>query len=406
MRYCKLHMKIFLIVLLIQVFLACHTVVPSYALVKPMVCCSYNHSLALKEDGTVWAWGNNYFGQLGDSSTTNRSKPVQVPGLQNIKAIACMFGYSMALDVNGNLYGWGINGYGGHHMADFSYDSSHDSHHPVKLNAPISIDSISGCFNSICAYNSNSLVIYSLNNNPWEVNTQDRKTYRSIIPYSSGGWLGLDGEGQLWYKKDAIKSSIQVADIKDITSIDGGPYFAAIKSDGTVLTWRDESVGQTDTYYRCIRQAPLKVNGIDHVIKIKSTGSGAIALRNDGNVYLWGEFSLWKDKDTDETYNFNLYTCQQKAGTLPAVYEQAEKVIYETPTRIPELSAITDIAAGSHYLAVKDDGTVWSWGYNDFGELGDGTRTNRAKPAMIKDFNLLVSPMVGQKSKDTSYNKK
>jgi len=65
------------------------------------------HSLALKSDGSVWAWGLNNFGQLGDGTTTNKSSPISVPGLSNIIDIAAGTQYSYALDANGQIWQWG-----------------------------------------------------------------------------------------------------------------------------------------------------------------------------------------------------------------------------------------------------------------------------------------------------------
>ena len=70
------------------------------------------HSMALKSDGTVWAWGANYYGQLGDGSTTNRTTPVQVSGLTGVVAIAGGGNHSLALKSDGTVYAWGYNNRG------------------------------------------------------------------------------------------------------------------------------------------------------------------------------------------------------------------------------------------------------------------------------------------------------
>ena len=67
------------------------------------------HSLALKSDGTVWAWGYNYYGQLGDGSTTTRSTPVQVSGLSGVIAIAGGGDHNLALKSDGTVWAWGDN---------------------------------------------------------------------------------------------------------------------------------------------------------------------------------------------------------------------------------------------------------------------------------------------------------
>jgi alpha-tubulin suppressor-like RCC1 family protein len=70
------------------------------------------HSLAIKDDGTVWAWGENRSGQLGDGTTTNSNTPVQVSDLDGVEAIAAGWGHSLALKDDGTVWAWGDNRYG------------------------------------------------------------------------------------------------------------------------------------------------------------------------------------------------------------------------------------------------------------------------------------------------------
>ncbi|ETR72349.1 MAG: Regulator of chromosome condensation, RCC1 [Candidatus Magnetoglobus multicellularis str. Araruama] len=70
------------------------------------------HSLSLKEDGTVWAWGYNNWGQLGDGTTINRYRPVQVSDLSNVIMISAGEYHSLALKGDGSVWAWGYNGHG------------------------------------------------------------------------------------------------------------------------------------------------------------------------------------------------------------------------------------------------------------------------------------------------------
>src|SRR5207247_4971351 len=70
------------------------------------------HSLALRADGTVIAWGYNAFGQLGDGTTTTRTTPVPVRGLAGVTAITARDGHSLALLADGTVMAWGANFYG------------------------------------------------------------------------------------------------------------------------------------------------------------------------------------------------------------------------------------------------------------------------------------------------------
>jgi len=75
----------------------------------PKISAGNFHTMALKSDGTVWAWGYNSYGQLGDGTTTNRSTPVQVSSLSNVTAIAGGNSHSLALKSDGTVLAWGGN---------------------------------------------------------------------------------------------------------------------------------------------------------------------------------------------------------------------------------------------------------------------------------------------------------
>ena len=79
---------------------------------NPQIAGGGEHSIALKSDGTVWAWGNNWVGQLGDGTTSHRSTPVQVSGLSGVIAIAGGGYHSIALKSDGTVWAWGWNEYG------------------------------------------------------------------------------------------------------------------------------------------------------------------------------------------------------------------------------------------------------------------------------------------------------
>jgi len=85
--------------------------VPGLTGVK-QIAAGYHHVLALKTDGTVWAWGFNGFRELGDGTTTDRPTPFQIPGLTGIQAVSASFYDSMALGTDGSVWAWGHNGFG------------------------------------------------------------------------------------------------------------------------------------------------------------------------------------------------------------------------------------------------------------------------------------------------------
>ena len=76
------------------------------------VAAGYYHSAAIRSDGTLWAWGLNGNGQLGDGTTTNSSTPVQIGSDTNWASVAAGFNYTMAIRTDGTLWGWGHNAFG------------------------------------------------------------------------------------------------------------------------------------------------------------------------------------------------------------------------------------------------------------------------------------------------------
>ena len=71
-----------------------------------------NHDLALKADGTVWGWGYNSYGELGDNTTKLRAAPVQALGLDGVVSIAAGYTHSAAVRQDGTVWTWGGNAYG------------------------------------------------------------------------------------------------------------------------------------------------------------------------------------------------------------------------------------------------------------------------------------------------------
>lgn len=97
-----------------------------------------NHALALKEDRTVWAWGYNAFGQIGDGTIgESRLLPVQVIGLTNVKQVAAGYGYSLALKEDGTVWEWGIN-----YKETFANNLTGNMLYPQKVDGITDIDQV------------------------------------------------------------------------------------------------------------------------------------------------------------------------------------------------------------------------------------------------------------------------
>ncbi|MBO7744307.1 hypothetical protein I8J29_08885 [Paenibacillus sp. MWE-103] len=253
------------------------------------------HSLALRSDGTVWSWGDNDWGELGDGTTTSHGAPVPVKSLKEVSGIAARDCNSMALLGDGTVWTWGV-----------TIPSASDAY-PYPGPTPIQVKDDSGL------------------------------AFDSVIAISAGRG-----------------------------------HYLALKRDGTVWAWGRNDAGQlgdgtvSDFYY--YHYSPSQVNGLDSVVAVAAGGTFSLALKSDGTVWEWG----------------SVYDDDENLAPRP------------TPVRVKGLDSVTGLAAGlQHSLALESDGTVWAWGHNDKGQLGDGTTALRSVPVQLHDLANVVSLSAG-----------
>ncbi len=284
-----------------------------------------NHSLALTAGGEVWAWGNNSNGQLGSGSTVDVSDPIPISGLTNIKAINAGANYSLALRSDGSVWSWGQNNNG--QLGDGT---------KVDRNLPVNIQSLSEIA-AIAAGNEFSVAL------------------------GHDGYLrawGYNGYGQLGNGSTTSRTTAAVVSgIDNIVAIaTGANHCLALKSDGTVWAWGYNGNGQLGDGTLINRTTPVKIASLSNIVAITAGENHSLALRSDGTVWAWG----------------NNAEGQLGDGTT---------IQQTVPTHIETLEDCKGIGTGSNYSwAVKANGTVWSWGDNSHGQLGDGTDTDSSQP--------------------------
>ncbi len=151
----------------------------------------------------------------------------------------------------------------------------------------------------------------------------------------------------------------------------GGGHTAALKADGTVVTWGHNSCGQLGDGTTINRWSPVAVLGLSGVIAVAAGQDHTVALKADGTVVTWG-CNTWG---------------QLGDGTW---------IARGSPLAVPGLSGVVAVAAGTgHTVALKADGTVVAWGWNDFGQVGDGTTTERHSPVTVPGLSRVVSVAAG-----------
>ena|GEM_PF-5751800 len=289
---------------------------------KPMIAAGYLHTAALKNDGTVWSFGDNRSGQLGDGTTTNCPTPVQVSGLNNITAIAVKGLRTVVLKSDGTVWSFGDNEYG-----ELGDGTTTNRSIPVQAPGLSNVTAIAAGWRHTVALKSDGTV--------WS--------------------FGYNGYGQLGDGTTTNRIAlIQVSGLSNVIAIEAGnSQTVALKSDGTVWYFGNNVYGQLGgTTEDCL--SPVQVPGLSGVIAITAGSNHIVVLKSDGTVWSFGDNSLGQLGDgttTDRT----------------------------TPVQALGLNKISAIAAGSDCtIALKSDGTVWSFGHKDFGQLGDATIMNHS----------------------------
>ncbi|GGA45532.1 S-layer homology domain-containing protein [Paenibacillus physcomitrellae] len=298
-------------------------------------------SMALKQDGTVWMWGGNMNGQLGIGSTANSSVPVQVPGLRSISAISGGVGYhSMALTSDGTVWTWGKNDSG-----ELGDGTQIQRDTPVQVAGLTDVKAIAaGGYFSLALKNDGTVWAWGVNEN---------------------GELG-DGSGQDQY------TPVQVSGLSGVQSIAAGGSFAlALKEDGTVWTWGENKYAQLGDGTRTNRTTPVQASNLEHITAIAGGGYHSLALDDNGNVWGWGDNS------------------QGQLG-------QGNKTLTTRPLQVAGITGVKLIAAGGfHSLAMRKDGVVWGWGLNTSGQLGTGNAESQLAPVQTRAVLDTTPPDTG-----------
>lgn len=375
------------------------------------------HCLALKEDGTVWAWGLNSKGQLGNGEKgdwTEKNIPIRVLYLTNIIAISAGYENSYALKSDGTVWGWGSNESGQLGNGTFL-----DSSIPVKVKYLPYIKQIS---NSTALAVDGTVWQWGKNKNL----PKKLENLEGIISISSSYWrnLALKHDGTVWEWDYYSKVPKQVMNLKDVKKISVSKYSSfAIKKDGTVWGWGSNRECSLLNDYHYHRYSPTPTINLKDVSKISAGVTHSLALKYDGTVWTWGyrhcipyseeENSFVLSKPTriesisdvisiSAGENFSLFL--KKDGTVWACgsneYGQlGSGTFYGSiePVQVLNLSDIIAISTkAKHCLALGKNGKVWAWGLNSGGQLGIGNFENSNIPVKVPDLENVIYISTGR----------
>lgn len=359
------------------------------------------HVMALKTDGSVWAWGDNMFGELGDGSNTNRAIPVKLVGIDNVIALAAGDLHSVALKSDGTVWTWGYNQYGQLGNGDRADQST-----PQKVSGLSNIVAITaGIFYSAALKSDGTVWV-------WGGGLGDLTAANSAIPTQVQGLTDvikiysnmiMKGDGTAWYLSSPLA---QIAGVTDVTAISvGAGHSMALKSDGSVLMWGSNQFGQLGDGTVEDRINPAPVIGVNDVTSIAAGSYHTVILKKDDTVWEWGLKSsgpvlvagLTDITQISTTNRHNLALRSDGAVMSWGANYYGQLGDGTTMGRITpwHVSGVTDaiaVSAGEdHSVALKKDGAAWAWGLNAYGQVGDGTTTDRYTPVQVKGLDQLVA---------------
>lgn len=294
-------------------------------------------SMAVTQYGTLYAWGENIFGNLGPYSPTSWTAPTKFEGIDDVLQVSVSPTHTLALLSNGSVMGWGLSD-SGQIGPGFAYSPTLipglDNVKQVVASGSISLALMQD--GSVKSWGSNYIGQLGLND-------QDSRSSPTTIP-------GLTG-------------------VKQIAS--NGLSTAALMSDGTVKVWGSSADSILGLGGAGNQLFPMQVPGLTGVKQVAVGSQYMLALRNNGTVYAWGA---------------------NDAGMLGLSDTNPRSM----PTQIQGLSQVSQVIAGArHAFALREDGTVMTWGDNSNGQLGTGDLTKRISPTQIEVPGHIVKLSAG-----------
>ena len=295
------------------------------------------HSNGIDFRGQVWSWGHNFWGHLGDNSTTSKRTPVSIHGVKKtFCSVSAGNGYSLAIDVRGLVWGWGLNTYG--------LLGNNDT---TSRRTPTSIHGT-------------------------------RKTFCHIIA-GNGYSMAVDYNGKLWGWGNTVNGKLGIGDFlfslipisihgvkKTFCNINsGGNSSFGIDKNGQVWGWGNNRYGGLGNNTNNTIRTPVSIHGVKKTFcKISLGYHHSLGIDRVGWVWSWG---------------FNYYGI---LGDNSTTSKRIPVSIHGTKKTFCSIAAggsfFDGISASLDYM-----GQIWSWGYNNRGQLGDNSVTSRQTPISI-----------------------
>jgi alpha-tubulin suppressor-like RCC1 family protein len=304
-----------------------------------MVSAGYNHTAAIKADGTLWAWGNNSYGQLGDGTTTDSKVPKKIGTAADWATVSAGGAHTIAVKNNGTLWAWGYNQWG-----QLGNGTTTDSKVPKQIG-------IAADWAMVSASGTHTMAV---------------KKSGTLWTWGCNQW-GQLGDGTT-ADSDIPKQIGTAADWAMISAT--GDHSTAVKRSGTLWAWGCNVIGQLGDGTTTDSKVPKQIGTAADWAMVSAGGTHTMAVKKNGTLWAWGsnKYGQFGDGSTTDS---------------------------KVPKRVGAAVDWAAVSAGGiHTMAVKNNGTLLAWGYNSHGRLGDDTTTQRNSPVHIKMYGVFTKDFV------------
>lgn len=312
------------------------------------------HACALDAiGGGVRCWGDAAFGQTGLGVTTGRTDPAAIAGLTGVMQLVSGGYHSCALMAGSGVRCWGMGQFGqlGAPATGACFDGFECATTPIAVPVAGAVQLALGNAHSCARTTSGTLQCWGVSQ------------FGQLGSFAPGDSCADPGRDPL----PCRRTPAEVSGLSGVVDVGlGDAHTCAVLTDGTVRCLGNGRLGQLGDGAMMSSAEPRTVAGLSGVTQLAVGSAHACALRGDGTVSCWGAGYLGQ------------------LGFMPSSRCVMDFLCQPTPAQIPGLSGVVHIATGgAHTCSIHDDGTTRCWGFNQSGQIGDGTTSSRGEPVVI-----------------------